>query len=132
MNLLSKLFNFIIHTTKKYSIDESHGLSHSMNVLNYAYNIYNEELKKNKNYPNMDAVYSTKCFFLRDFSGKEKKKIQGKIIEEMGKLGIPYTISIGSSISVLRMGGKSKHKRKTTNKTTKKHRKTSKQLRKTK
>jgi len=47
MNLLSNLFNFIIHTTKKYSIDESHGLSHSMNVLNYAYNIYNEELKKN-------------------------------------------------------------------------------------
>jgi HD superfamily phosphodiesterase len=47
MNLLSKLFNFIIFTTKKYSIDESHGLSHSMNVLTNAYNIYEDEVKKN-------------------------------------------------------------------------------------
>lgn len=48
MNLLSKLFNFIVFTTKKYSIDESHGLSHSMNVLNNAFNIYEDEVKKNK------------------------------------------------------------------------------------
>ena len=32
---------------KKYDIDESHGLSHSMNVLNHAQNIYNSEVSKN-------------------------------------------------------------------------------------
>ena len=92
-----------------------------------AHFVYNEELKKNKNYPNMDAAYSTYCFM----PGKTGR-IQEKIREKMKELDIPYTISTGSSISVLRMGGKSKHKRKTTNKTTKKQRKTSKKLRKTK
>ena len=91
-----------------------------------AHFVYNEELK-NKNYPNMDAAYSTYCFM----PGKTGR-IQKKIREKMKELDIPYTISTGSSISVLRMGGKSKHKRKTTNKTTKKQRKTSKKLRKTK
>ena len=56
MNLLSKLFNFIIFTTKKYSIDESHGLSHSMNVLNYAFNIYQDEVKKNNFLENQQKV----------------------------------------------------------------------------
>jgi len=47
MNLLSKLFNFVIYMTKKHSIDESHGLSHSMSVLNYAYNNYETNLPNN-------------------------------------------------------------------------------------
>ena len=44
MKLLSKLFDFILLTTAKYGIDESHGLSHSMNVLHYADAIYNSEI----------------------------------------------------------------------------------------
>lgn len=47
MSLLSKLFQFVLLMTKKYNIDESHGLSHSMNVLNYVDNIYESELPKN-------------------------------------------------------------------------------------
>ncbi len=42
--LLSKMFKFVILTSQKYNIDESHGLSHSMNVLQYAHNIYASEL----------------------------------------------------------------------------------------
>lgn len=45
MSLLSKLVHFVLLTTKKYNIDESHGLSHSMNVLHYANKIYEDELK---------------------------------------------------------------------------------------
>jgi len=30
---LSKLFNFVLYTISKYNIDESHGITHSMNVL---------------------------------------------------------------------------------------------------
>jgi len=46
MSLYTTLFNFVICTVSKYNIDESHGLSHSMNVLHNAYNIYNSELKQ--------------------------------------------------------------------------------------
>lgn len=49
MKLLSKAFNFVIITSKKYNIDESHGLSHSLNVLHYAHKIYRSELKKDDN-----------------------------------------------------------------------------------
>jgi HD superfamily phosphodiesterase len=44
MKLLSKLFNFVIITSKQFAIDESHGLSHSMNVLNYASQLYKSEI----------------------------------------------------------------------------------------
>ncbi|NDA89323.1 MAG: hypothetical protein EBY20_00180 [Alphaproteobacteria bacterium] len=48
MSLLSKLVHFVLLTTKKYGIDESHGLSHSMNVLQYSNKIYENEIE---NYP---------------------------------------------------------------------------------
>ena len=44
---INKLFAYVTFICKKYEIDESHGLSHSMNVLNHAQNIYNSELGKN-------------------------------------------------------------------------------------
>ena len=46
-SLFSKLFHFVLMTSSKYNIDESHGLSHSMNVLHHAHNIYRSELPKN-------------------------------------------------------------------------------------
>jgi len=46
MSLLTKLLNFVILTSNKYSIDESHGLGHSMDVLNNAHCIYEEEVLK--------------------------------------------------------------------------------------
>ena len=47
MSLLTKLFHFVLLTIQKYNIDESHGLSHSMNVLHYADSIYESELVVN-------------------------------------------------------------------------------------
>ena len=47
MLLLNKLFQFVMYMTAKYNMDESHGIMHSMNVLNYAHNIYESELPKN-------------------------------------------------------------------------------------
>ena len=47
--LLSKLFQFVLYTTSKYSIDESHGLSHSMNTLYYADKIFESELERRPN-----------------------------------------------------------------------------------
>lgn len=45
MSLFNKLLQFVILTSSKYSIDESHGLSHSMEVLNFAHSIYQEEVQ---------------------------------------------------------------------------------------
>jgi len=46
MSLLTRLFHFIMLATQKHNIDESHGVSHSMNVLFYANQIYQSELFK--------------------------------------------------------------------------------------
>lgn len=42
--LLTKLFKYVITATAKYSIDESHGLSHSMDILRFSNSIFKEEL----------------------------------------------------------------------------------------
>lgn len=42
-NILNKLFGFVMSVCSTYNIDESHGLSHSMDVLNYAHDIYEAE-----------------------------------------------------------------------------------------
>jgi len=44
--LLSKLLQFVLLTTSKRQIDESHGISHSMNVLHYTMKIYTSVLPK--------------------------------------------------------------------------------------
>jgi HD superfamily phosphodiesterase len=48
MKLFSQLFNFVLLMTNKYGIDDSHGVSHSMNVFHFATMIYNDEVR---NYP---------------------------------------------------------------------------------
>jgi HD superfamily phosphodiesterase len=50
VTLISKLFHFVLLSTAKYGIDESHGVSHSMNILHYANKIYNSELP---NFPSL-------------------------------------------------------------------------------
>ena len=52
MSLLTKLFQFVLLTSKEYNIDESHGLSHSMNALHFAHNIYEAE---KINYPILES-----------------------------------------------------------------------------
>jgi len=43
-SLVSKMFHFVLIASKKHNIDDSHGLSHSMNVLQYANKIYDHEI----------------------------------------------------------------------------------------
>jgi HD superfamily phosphodiesterase len=67
MNILSKLFNFVLLTSKKYNIDESHGLSHSMNVFHFANKIYQDEvinypiLKNQENIIYVSAILHDMC-----------------------------------------------------------------------
>ena len=46
-NIISRSFNYVILTSKKYNIDESHSLKHSMEVFHHANKIYTSELPKN-------------------------------------------------------------------------------------
>ena len=59
MLLLTKLLQFVLLTSQKYNIDESHGIGHSMNVLHFAHTIYECEVKMNpflKNHENIIYV----------------------------------------------------------------------------
>ena len=53
--ILSSLFHYVLLTTNKHHIDESHGLSHSMNILRYASAIWEEELKWSNNKPLLES-----------------------------------------------------------------------------
>jgi len=46
-NLIDYGFKYVINTSKKYNIDESHALKHSMEVYNYAKKIYESEIVSN-------------------------------------------------------------------------------------
>ena len=70
MSLLSKLFNFVIMITNRYKIDESHGLSHSMDVLINAHNIYESELIKNNYLKDQQLVIYTSAI-LHDMCDKK-------------------------------------------------------------
>ena len=47
MKMFNELCRFILTTSAKYKIDETHNISHSMNVLHFAHNIYKNELNIN-------------------------------------------------------------------------------------
>ena len=67
MLLLSKLLQFVLFTSHKYNIDESHGIGHSMDVLHFAHNIYENEvctnpfLKKHENIIYVSAIIHDMC-----------------------------------------------------------------------
>jgi HD superfamily phosphodiesterase len=46
-SLINHAFNFVVQTSHKYNIDESHALKHSMEVFHYANKIYSHEIIKN-------------------------------------------------------------------------------------
>jgi len=67
MHLFTQLFNYVLLTTAKKGIDESHGVSHSMNVLHFAHDIYQSEvasfpiLKKQERIIYVSAVIHDMC-----------------------------------------------------------------------
>jgi len=60
--IFNELCKFIIITSKNYNIDSSHDITHSMNVLHYAHNIYQKEVYINpgiKSHENIIYLAST-------------------------------------------------------------------------
>lgn len=48
-NIINVAFKYVVHTCKKYNIDESHSLKHSMDVFHFANKIYDSELHVHPN-----------------------------------------------------------------------------------
>ena len=57
----NSIFNFILLTCRRYSIDESHGLLHSMDVLDKTNNIINYDpvLKKKSAFLDKEIIYTS-------------------------------------------------------------------------
>ena len=55
---ISELFHYSLLTIKKLGIDDSHGISHSMNVLHYSKKIYESEIIKNPDLFNYEKICS--------------------------------------------------------------------------
>lgn len=88
-NLFAKCFQFVLYTTARYKIDESHGLGHSMNILQYAHNIFSSELDKNKEFKNMEQVIYCSAILHDMCDKKYMKEDEGiKNIEEFLKTKI--------------------------------------------
>ena len=71
--IFNELCNFILLTSKNNNIDSSHDITHSMDVLHYAHNIYNKEVYINpgiKSHENIIYLAST----LHDMCDKKYMK----------------------------------------------------------
>jgi len=80
MNFVNSFFNFILILSKKYNIDESHGIRHSMEVLHFAHNIYTNEIKQNPYLQNhKNIIYS--AALLHDMCDKKYVNEKEGIIE---------------------------------------------------
>lgn len=72
MSLMTKInfFNFIIKLSTKYNIDESHCLKHSIDVLHFANNIYENEKDKHHYLINQKNIIYTSAL-LHDMCDKK-------------------------------------------------------------
>ena len=83
---LPNLISFVLATIKKYDIDESHGVSHSMDVLFNAYNILESELPKNPYLESQRTIILT-CAVLHDMCDRKY------VVEKEGIENIQFFLS---------------------------------------
>jgi HD superfamily phosphodiesterase len=115
MNILSKLFNFVLLTSKKYNIDESHGLSHSMNVFHFANKIYEDEvinypiLKNQENLIYVSAILHDMCDkkYMDEKNGLREidSFLQGEHILNPADIGVCKQIMSTMSYSKVKQNG---------------------------
>jgi len=86
MNLFNFLFNYVIITSRKYNIDESHSLKHSMDVLHFANKIYESELSKNPHLEEQKNIIFTSAI-IHDMCDKKYRNEEEGISEIKDFLG---------------------------------------------
>lgn len=107
IQIIDKLFNFVITNCKIYNIDESHGLGHSIKVYNFAKQIYKSELPNNpflKDYENIiyiSAIIHDMCDkkYMNEDEGLNNIKIVLKEVDIVDIDDIEIILKIISTIS---------------------------------
>ncbi len=91
--MLDKLFKFVQQTCSKYSIDESHGLSHSIQVYRYCIKIYNQVLKSNPQIEELVQVITCACILhdMCDYKYMDEKVGVERIVGLLSELGLSKT-----------------------------------------
>jgi len=67
---LNKYFNLILYLSNKFKIDESHGIKHSIDVLHFTNDIYENEVTKNNYLKNQENIIYTSAL-LHDMCDKK-------------------------------------------------------------
>jgi hypothetical protein len=94
MNLFNILFNYVIATSKKYNIDESHSLKHSMDILHFANNIYESELPRNPYLEEQKNIIFTSAIIHDMCDKKYRNEKEG--VEEIKEL---LDVSVSGSLN---------------------------------
>jgi HD superfamily phosphodiesterase len=105
MELFNYLFNFVILTSKLFTIDESHSLKHSMDVFYFSNKIYQSELKSNRYLSDHKNIIDT-VSILHDMCDKkymdEKvgvERIKNYLDGKLPKKDIDISVKIMSTMS---------------------------------
>ena len=80
MTSLKKMFTYIALMSKKYNIDESHGVKHSMDVVQFAHNIYMSEIIKQQQLQELKQLQEIKQLQeLKQLQKQELKQLQPQL-----------------------------------------------------
>ncbi len=88
--MLDKLFKFVRETCSEYSIDESHGLTHSIQVYRYGLEIYFQVLKSNPQIEEFEHVIICACVLhdMCDYKYMDEKVGVERIVKLLDSLGL--------------------------------------------
>ena len=79
-NIINAAFQYVINTSKKYNIDESHALKHSMDVFHYANKIFHSEFHNNRFLEQQSEIISVSAI-VHDMCDKKYVNENNGIIE---------------------------------------------------
>jgi HD superfamily phosphodiesterase len=79
-NIINAAFQYVINTSKKYNIDESHALKHSMDVFHYANKIVHAEFPNNRFLEQQTDIISVSAI-VHDMCDKKYVNVDNGIIE---------------------------------------------------
>ena len=112
-SIINHALNFVVQTSKKYNIDESHALKHSMDVFHYANKIYHSEII---NQPQLleqqDIIYVSSIIhdmcdkkYMNETKGVQEMKDYMKEYVSLEKLDIICDIVSTMSYSKVQING---------------------------
>lgn len=111
--IINSAFNYVVYTSSKYNIDESHSLKHSIEVFHLANKIYDAELLKNpylidqKEIISVSSIIHDMCDkkYMDETDGINKMKMYMKDYVSISDLEVISTIISSMSYSTVKKYG---------------------------